>query len=1419
MELVSIAQLKSVNSLEKIQALNTVGIFSIRDMAEFDGCRHAELIIAYAEQENLEELALEQYIDVPIDDAYLLTIAQASFKDLTVITEEDYDTLFNTFSIETLGNLADFAPYQEAIEIVRNNILGEFYEKPSAPDALMPKMIGSTHTQVGFSNYVKEVEKVFKSYELNYYPDTDEPDPANNLLEIFYQTTAKFHLGYLGAIHQKWINMGTHLGEPIHSIALAPGESRNIAVIDWYRRQESSRDEDTTATENLRSEFIQTRALNEVVQSTANEHLVGGTEIDAKTKTTGYGLVGGMGGGNSAGGSGSASGSAGLSVPLEYLTAEGALGGLLGMGANSSMAGSLGGSLVHSNGTVQGTLKSETAGEREVMGEVVQNIADATVQNSSSVRSVMSTVVVEDRQSGRQRAQTRNIANYNHSHALNMQYYEVLQTYRIKTGVDSLTPMLFLPFRPISFDIAIVQQYWYLFGKAIKKTNPKKFGEYSQVVKDYDPDNISFDATGNVRITNIKATYTNAFTSDIRVEFNDKDVVLAIPGQALFKVLQLTIEGAATYVDDNDIIIALLRTYVRNYTDFRGVDSFEIDENITMHLTSTFRTSLELEMKNYVSDSVKTPVNKVGSNQKDNELPTGSNQKTRTKLREDVDQGKYSIIDRNSNELDLAFDFEYTLEDTNGQEQILKQSIALSYTIGTLDGGFTAEVTNITDFVNTQLTTVTDLNPTDIIEDIENHFRFHKYGYTKYLLAHLEKEQLIDVVEHLGLSGGSNIIPLTALIDPNPLGITENLLIFKLKYVGEGGIAPMGEGYSTIVTSDLFEGITMGGSGFQKEALKDGRNTQMYQLTTTEVRQSRNHVNRPLQSSDMILYVDKKAGAQGKYPVFGNVEIRTLERGITRKQPLTLSGTATLSDDNVLSIAYTIDSMYGKELHEDMMGDLDISIHSNPIELVNIPAIIDNYRDTVAQYEEQMRARSVWSKVFLPTSGVFGEAILGISNASEYLNIRRFYNWIDSPIPNAAPGILDVNVNQDYTQPVSDSLNPTVPVSVLNQISPQAMPTTSLDAALQAIQNGSMFTDMSKSEQLSATLSTLAELANNTAQQAGNLAGDAGANSLNAAVELGKQVAGMVNTAMQSSVASPPKTQTEKGAAGEEIDKMKADSSGKVSPKDEAIAKGLGTPVNPPINFSQEIPEGASAQPTTYNEVEMQIESMEIIGGERFSDNIIELLNTFVGIVAGDLPSWFFPEMVELFRPYSTLVVKGTMSLKLPNGMVAEKKNFSILSTDALVLLKDGDSSPPVDFNPYNISLLNPIQTLNDLEGVETLAVFSNIDPVSVVDLVAGLGMWGFAAGMFTGIDEIPIFGTFFTLAEYAAVVSNGVLGSNIYSQNIEYLTNLRTNWTQSGLGLYLNNKSTGFDYVSHIGALPDICIAIPSSIPHLTIE
>ena len=43
--------------------------------------------------------------------------------------------------------------------------------------------------------------------------------------------------------------------------------------------------------------------------------------------------------------------------------------------------------------------------------------------------------------------------------------------------------------------------------------------------------------------------------------------------------------------------------------------------------------------------------------------------------------------------------------------------------------------------------------------------------------------------------------------------------------------------------------------------------------------------------------------------------------------------------------------------------------------------------------------------VAIPSAGVFAEAVLGRSNAAEKLDITRFWNWQDSPIPILPPEI------------------------------------------------------------------------------------------------------------------------------------------------------------------------------------------------------------------------------------------------------------------------------------------------------------------------------------------------------------------------------------------------------------------------------
>lgn len=1136
----SITQLPSVNTLEKIQALNELGIFTIRDMAEFAPCRHAEYSMAAFRQGNVENAGLEHYIEEEaltpdnlnrldeLDIIYLISVDEAAAGQLETV-----------FGVQTLSQLEALPPYQEAQEIILEAVRGEFYEKPSAPPALIPKLIGSTHTQVRFSNYVKEKDYRLSDYQLTYFSDKDEPDPAEELINIFYRSEFKFYLGYLASFHQRWINAGTNLGEIIHSLALAPGEQRQIAVLDWFRRQRSSRDEDTGVSEELQATFTQVRALNEVVQTTAREHLYGSTDVDATTRTTGAGLVSGAGAGASGGGSLAADLTALIGLPVR------------GAGsALASAANSIGGSLVYSNGTVQGRLQSETSGERTVAGELVQNISDSTVQNASNVRSVMSTVIVEDEQRGRQRAQTRVVTNYNHSHALTIQYYEVLHSYRTDTTVERLYPVLFLPFGPITFNIDLIKDYWYIFGRAIKRVMPGRFVEFDQVVKDFNPQNEAFDASGDVRITRVKITRTRSYSENVRVKLTDSnpEVTLAITGFDLDDSLNFKMSGSSTYISYD-----ILDTAVLDKAEFGGVDSFEIDEGIRASLKSDFTSELKQTMKAYLSDENKTP-KVTDTNRDDNELGLGSN---REALKEDVDNNLFSILNTSAS-VDLRIDIEYTLEDRNANTQVVLQTINRSYTYGQLKNEVDEEISDVTAHINTQLATISDINPADVIEEIESHFNFYKYGYTKYLLANVEKEQIIDIIEHLGIFGTTETLALSALIDPNPLGLTENLLIFKLKEDPEDLQRRLGQNFFSAVRAPLFDfDNALTGNGIKQKVVRKGRNAGKYTLWGQPVLHGKGN---NYSTANITLYIDEQAGGKKARAVEGTIDLIKVINGRQFTNPVAITGTAVMGDNNTLQINYTA---HGAVL-DGAEGTIDWTFDFPRPREDDISGLINDYVEGLRDYETEIRKRHHWRTVFLPSSGVFAEAILGLSNASEYINVRRFFNWQDSPIPNLAPQILPVNVNQDYAQPLPEGLTPTVPVSVLNQIAPTQYPMpTSLNSALEAIQNGSMFTDMSKTSQLTAILGSLAALANNTAQLSGNLAGDAAANALNAAVSLGQQVASMVGAAMSSNIADPPNTLTEQGATVEYLDEVKENTNGGTIPvTDQAGTGAMGAPVS-----------------------------------------------------------------------------------------------------------------------------------------------------------------------------------------------------------------------------------------------------------------
>ncbi|MBV9126020.1 MAG: hypothetical protein JO112_21925, partial [Planctomycetes bacterium] len=96
----------------------------------------------------------------------------------------------------------------------------------------------------------------------------------------------------------------------------------------------------------------------------------------------------------------------------------------------------------------------------------------------------------------------------------------------------------------------------------------------------------------------------------------------------------------------------------------------------------------------------------------------------------------------------------------------------------------------------------------------------------------------------------------------------------------------------------------------------------------------------------------------------------------------------------------------------------------------------------------------------VPTGGVFAEAVLGRSNSAEKLDVTRFWNWQDSPIPLQPPDIAAINM--DSRAQAIDLRPGQLGQPVLNIVNPTSLPDPAgLGAILGALQNGNMFRDMS----------------------------------------------------------------------------------------------------------------------------------------------------------------------------------------------------------------------------------------------------------------------------------------------------------------------------------------------------------------------
>ncbi len=226
--------------------------------------------------------------------------------------------------------------------------------------------------------------------------------------------------GALLTFSQDWFAQGVALGQLLHCLSLAPGESTRMAMIDWSRQSRASGNEDTDETERLANTTTHQRALSEVTEATVNEVQRG----RSRTATE----------------SSSSQGGSALGFELGPV----AFGGSSGGGSSQSEALTV----------------TSSFGRRNLAASVAQQINDVSQQQASAARSRRASIVQEVAQSEHQALSTRVVCNYNHMHALNVQYYEVVQAFRVTTTLQRAERVVFVPIKPIDFGIPLLLERW-----------------------------------------------------------------------------------------------------------------------------------------------------------------------------------------------------------------------------------------------------------------------------------------------------------------------------------------------------------------------------------------------------------------------------------------------------------------------------------------------------------------------------------------------------------------------------------------------------------------------------------------------------------------------------------------------------------------------------------------------------------------------------------------------------------------------------------------------------------------------------------------------------------------------------------------------------------------------------------------------
>ncbi len=427
-----------------------------------------------------------------------------------------------------------------------------------------------------------KVEEIERAYILN-HPGRVNLSVENSIdwdeTPTIYENTTIAN-GHILHFKQKWKADGYSLGDLLYSLPLAPCQEKQIAIVDWDRKEQNSRIEAQTVSEELQADLSRDRDITEIMNSSLNE------SINASSTNTTSSTSAGIGGG---------------------------LGGFI-----SPIAFGLAGGVSHSGASSNSTATQNSS--RNAAASSLNRLQDSTSQSASSLRSQRNTVIQSVGQNESVSVQTEVVKNNNHCHAMTVEYFEVLKHYAIEQQLADVQECLFVPMPMSHFDHKKVLRWKNTLQKSVYgRTLRRGFDAIERIESDYVNSDLPTGSYADEVIEEFTGHFTISFelerpfikTIDEATKTEEYDLSIPFPWFLGKMVFHLEREVPLTEQEKDAIFEEqYVPNIVRKFVDQLQIDAISdngIEERLELDVTllSNYRKGAALK----VSVASKSPQN------------------------------------------------------------------------------------------------------------------------------------------------------------------------------------------------------------------------------------------------------------------------------------------------------------------------------------------------------------------------------------------------------------------------------------------------------------------------------------------------------------------------------------------------------------------------------------------------------------------------------------------------------------------------------------------------------------------------------------------------------------------------------------------------------------------------------------------